>query len=55
MNKQQRNNMILALIFAGYSPATVSAFMALNKLTTRAIQIIKRNSDEYENKTKPTD
>ncbi|WP_185962691.1 hypothetical protein [Thalassomonas sp. M1454] len=51
MNKQQRNNMILVLTSQGYSPATVSAFMALNKLTTRAIQIIKRKSDD-EDKTK---
>ena len=46
MNKKQRNNMILALIFMGYSPATVSAFMSLNKLTTRAIQIIRRKADD---------
>lgn len=51
MNKKQRNNMILALIFMGYSPATVSAFMSLNMLTTRAIQVIKRKSDD-ESKTK---
>lgn len=47
--------MILALIFAGYSPATVSAFMALNKLTTRAIQIIRRSSEQNDNQTESAD
>ena len=51
MNKQQRNKMIITLTGQGYSPATVSAFMALNKLTTRAIQIINKRTLDDENKT----
>ena len=42
MHKQQRNNMILTPTTQGYSPTTVSAFMAFNKLTTRAIQFINK-------------
>tara|TARA_R110001583_G_scaffold76235_1_gene208913 strand:+ start:3355 stop:3510 length:156 start_codon:yes stop_codon:yes gene_type:complete len=51
MNKKLRNSMILTLTAQGYSPAIVSAFMALNKLTTRAIQIINKRSLDDESKT----